>query len=104
MDYSTKFQSSSEKLRSSYTSFNDNRSKTILMTPQEYYRLFDKYEERMTEKSQAVSKVSATALKTTKTPQVFGLCRAYKMNGCVCNAKIKNTGTEFCVRHSKKRT
>jgi hypothetical protein len=103
MAYSQKFQSSSVKLRSSYALFNENRPKTVLMTTQEYYRLFDKYEEKMAEKPSPAGKVPKE-LKAKSTPQVFGLCRAYKMDGCVCNAKIKLSGTEFCVRHSKKTT
>lgn len=88
-------------LRASYTKYYANRSKTILMTNQNFYDLMNGQTQPVPppkEKKEPKKRASTTA-------QVCNdvRCRAYKMDGNKCNAKIKIQGNEFCARHSKKK-
>lgn len=71
-----------KRMRERYTELSRNRSKTILLTHQEFNHL----------EYNPTSRIEPTTKNDVK-------CRAIKMDGNVCNAKVKDG--EFCKRHSK---
>jgi hypothetical protein len=79
------------KLRERYISLKRNRPATILLTNQEYFSLDYKYNHQPVDAcvEPRVEKISKCVVK----------CRATKMDGNICNAKVKEG--EFCKRHSK---
>tara|TARA_Y100000389_G_C17214532_1_gene390204 strand:- start:219 stop:467 length:249 start_codon:yes stop_codon:yes gene_type:complete len=72
-----------KRMRERYTELNRNRSRTILLTNQEFNHL------EYNPTSRLEPKVTKNDVK----------CRAIKMDGNICNAKVKDG--EFCKRHSK---
>jgi hypothetical protein len=73
----------SESLRSRYKSHKDNRSRTILMTNEEFFAIHENIPASSNQRP------------------VEKKCRAHKMDGHICNALIKTSG-DFCRRHAKK--
>jgi len=99
---SNNIEESAKTIRTNYEYIRTHRPRTILLTNAEYYRLFDKHDERFkTTPSVVVQKPPKAVIKPAT---VIVFCRAFKMDGHVCNAKVKKTGFEFCARHSKKST
>jgi hypothetical protein len=78
------------KVRAKYAEC--NRSYTILVSDDEGYRIQNKAEEIVCKPVAEIKTKPSTESKT---------CPAIKMDGCVCNAKLKN-GNEYCGRHTKK--
>jgi len=88
-----------ERMRTSYQKYYANRSKTIQMTSNNFFDLING------QPSPPPLKEKKEPKKRSPTSQVCDdvRCRAYKMDGNKCNAKIKIQGTEFCARHSRKK-
>ena len=80
-----------QKLRERYNSLKRNRPATILLTNQEYFSLDYKYNHQPVD--------VAVEPRIEKVLKCVVKCRATKMDGNVCNAKVKEG--EFCKRHSK---
>ena len=79
----------SVKIREQYKNLSMKRSKTILLSNQEYLNL-----------EHGVGIAPPIETKPKAVMKVSGLtCRAYKMDGNVCNAKAKCG--DFCNRHKK---
>jgi hypothetical protein len=79
----------SAKIREQYKNLKIKRSKTILLSNQEYLSL-----------EHGVGTGPPIETKPKAVTQVSNLtCRAYKMDGNICNAKAKCG--DFCNRHKK---
>ena len=79
----------STNIREHYKALGVKRSKTILLTTQEYLNL---------EHGVGTTPVIENKPKPAATVHVL-TCRAYKMDGNICNAKAKIG--DFCNRHKK---
>jgi len=88
----TSIDKASEIVRLSYKTYRSNRHKTILLSNSDYFNVIQR----------PIPSIPVPAKKVTKPipPAIECRCRAYKMDGNICNAKTK--GGEFCMRHSKK--
>ena len=91
-------------LNNAYTKYRTNRSRTILLDNNQYFQIING-------NSPVTPALAKTTQKKVKPPPpptdvspVCGdvRCRAYKMDGNICNVKVKFAGQEFCVRHAKK--
>ena len=77
------------KFRERYRVLKQNRPRTVLLCNQQYFSLDQLHNE---------TNICLGNHKTKETKSVIR-CRATKMDGNVCNAKVKDG--EFCKRHSK---
>jgi hypothetical protein len=88
-------------LRTSYKKYYDNRSRTVLMTNKNYFDLLNGQADPLPSKEKERKEPKKRPPSTSQVCDDVR-CRAYKMDGNKCNAKIKIRGNEFCARHSKK--
>ena len=86
-EFDEKMIMSIQKIRAKYAE--SKRSFTILVSDDTGYRLQTNTETLVPIPQPIISIVTSST------------CQAIKMDGCVCNAKLKN-GNEFCGRHTKK--
>ena len=93
-DYDIKFIQTSMRLKDAYKKQSENSSKSVLL------------EKAISEPDMKHARVCINAVKPVKKDKpVFEIkyCKAYKMDGNKCNAKIKD-GTNLCRRHKLKKT
>ena len=90
-EYDTKMINTMYKMKKTYKDINARKSKSITLT---------KYEAQSID-TVVIKKPEPSAPTPLQKGIVILCCKAIKMDGNICNSKIKGN-SEFCGRHSKK--